>query len=122
VKLTYTIDLNAAFNNADDATKADILDFVATHDFVIDEVAKQLLDGYTELGSHGCKGFDGLPHTPIDRARRLIAEGASECAASEIRRLARALASAVEERDKYREDFINLQHAWRQRYGAEIPS
>lgn len=109
MKLTYTVDLRAAFDAADDATKADILDFVATHDFVLDEVAKQLLGGYTSLDSNGASGFDGLPRTPIDRARRIIAEGASECAAAEIRRLARALESSNKERDHYRGEMGRLQ-------------
>lgn len=109
MKLTSTIDLQAAFDSADDAAKADILDFVATHDFVLDEVAKQLLGGYTSLDSNGAIGFDGVPRTPIDRARRIIAAGASECAAAEIRRLERALESSNKERDHYRDEANRLQ-------------
>jgi len=108
VKLSYTVDLNAAFDAADDATKADILDFVATHDFVLDEVAKQLLGGSTSLDSSGASGFGGVPRTPIDRARRIIAEGQSECAKAEIKQLERALESSNKERDAYREESMKL--------------
>lgn len=121
MKLTYTVNLSEAFDRADDATKADILDFVATHDFVIEEVAKQLLGGWTTLCSNGATGFDGIPRTPIDRARRIIAEGASECSKSEIERLSRALHSANDERDYYMKEAQRLRDEINQCHVCQAP-
>jgi hypothetical protein len=65
---------------------------LACHDGLFDEVANQLIDGWTSDGSHGSVG--AARHTAyggIDRAVRRIAKASSEIARKEIERLEAAL-------------------------------
>lgn len=73
---------------SEDRTK--VIDTLACCSEVIDEVANQIIDGFTTEGSHGPTGFGGNPDAAhgIDGARMRIAKASSEIAAREIERLA----------------------------------
>lgn len=97
MKLKYEIDLEQLFDGTHDE---DIIDFIATHDVIIDEVAKQIVTGYTSSYSHGGRTWDLRSGTPLDRARRAVADGASEVAKITLAEAQRA----VEHAEKSRRD------------------
>lgn len=73
---------------------ADLIDALACHESIIDDVASQIIGGYTKLGSHGYRMCASLGSgTALERARALIAESSSQCARDEIDRLRRMVES-----------------------------
>ena len=67
----------------------EIVERLACDDAVIRYVADQILNGYTESGSHGstCCSAGDEPYTPLDQARARVVTGADEVARREIDRL-----------------------------------
>jgi len=73
----------------------ELVDFLSCENQIIADVSAQLLDGWTEMGSHGYKGMASVePFTPLEKARREIALRAGETAKAEIEDLIRALKMA----------------------------
>jgi hypothetical protein len=72
------------------AERADLIDTLAVREEVITEVANQIIDGLTTMGSHGPTGWGGNPDAVygIDGARMRIAKASGDIAAREIDRLA----------------------------------
>lgn len=106
-KLTLTLDEIRDLIPADEIP--DLIVQFACEDEIIRHVAAQIVDGWTDDGSHGSRGYSGKPSTPLDKARRLVAERAGDVARQEIETLKEAL-----EREKARGD-----EAWR-RYHEEL--
>lgn len=72
--------------------KRSIIDTLSCDDEVIADVMAQVLDGWTEAGSHGGRiGGQSDPSTPLDKARREIALKASDIAKKEIDELCNTL-------------------------------
>lgn len=69
--------------------RAAIIDALACTDEVINEVANQIIDGWTTEGSHAGRTYGGNPDATfgIDGARMRIAKASSEIAAAEIEQL-----------------------------------
>lgn len=88
-----SFDLYDLLGGMTDQARADLIDTLAVRDEVITEVANQIIDGYTTLGSYGPTGFGGNPDAThgIDGARMRIAKASSEIAAREIERLGEQL-------------------------------
>lgn len=78
--------------------RADLIDYLACSQEVIDEVMNQVIEGLTTQGSHGSTGYGGNPDAMygIDGARMRIAKASSEIAAKEIEALARQIKSEKE--------------------------
>jgi hypothetical protein len=75
----------------------EIVDVLACSDKIVEEVANQIIGGYTSLGSHGGRGgFYPEPWTPLDKAAREIAKASGDIARKQIEGLERALASEKE--------------------------
>lgn len=70
--------------------RAKVIDALACSDEVINEVANQIIDGWTTEGSHAASGCGGNPDATygLDGARMRIAKASSEIAAKEIAALA----------------------------------
>lgn len=76
----------------------DLIDSLACQDLVIKHVTDQILDGYTEHGSHGFRGgAEPSPRIGLDDARRRIARASNDVARAEIDRLVEALAKSEAE-------------------------
>jgi hypothetical protein len=70
----------------------EIVDALACHDKIVEEVARQIVTGYTDMGSHGGRGgFYPEPWTPLDKAAREIAKASDDIARKQIEGLERAL-------------------------------
>lgn len=69
--------------------KRSFIDYLSCEEEIIKDVSDQLLDGWTEAGSHGAKDFfNGVePRTALDKARRELALRAGETAKDEIKDL-----------------------------------
>lgn len=106
------INLTDALDHLSADEKRSVADHLACQDSIIEDVAAQLLTGWTDAGSHGGRscGADPEPHSPIDRARREIAARASDVAKKEIEDLKSALQSAQDAERKYREWGFALYH------------
>lgn len=73
--------------------RSDIIDALACQDAVIDEVANQIIGGFTTGGSHAGTTYGGDVDAVrgLDGARMRIAKASSSIAAKEIERLGEAL-------------------------------
>lgn len=87
------IDVVDLFEHLDSDTLMSIADHVAITDQVIEFVTQQILDGWTEMDSHGGKLANASPSpcTGLDKAVREVAKRSSEVAKIEIERLETAL-------------------------------
>jgi hypothetical protein len=75
--------------------RAALINALACQREVVDEVANQLIDGWTSDGSHGPTGGASIkPYGGIDLAVRRVAEASGGIAAKEIERLKDALTRA----------------------------
>jgi hypothetical protein len=99
-KLSF--DLYDLLGAIDDAQRTQIIDTLACRDEVINEVANQIIDGFTTEGNHGPCGLGGNPDATwgIDGARMRIAKASSEIAAREIEQLGAEIKRAKELGDK----------------------
>lgn len=88
-----SFDLYDLLGGMTDQARADLIDTLAVREEVITEVANQIIDGYTTMGSHGPTGYGGNPDATygIDGARMRIAKASSDIAAREIERLGEQL-------------------------------
>jgi hypothetical protein len=66
--------------------RSELFDALATNDYVVKQIAEQLLGGSTENGSEAATGI-GWMGTPLDNARLEVAKRSSEGAARVISRL-----------------------------------
>ena len=97
--------------SADDKRK--LADTLSCEDSIIEDVASQILDGWTEAGSHGAKGGgEPDPHYPLGKARREVALRAGDVARQEIEDLRRSLIWSKEREEEYRDAYFRLYHAW----------
>jgi hypothetical protein len=88
-----SLDIYDLFGELQPEQRAAIIDLLACRDEVINEVANQIIDGFTTEGSHGPTGYGGNPEATwgIDGARMRIAKASSDIAAREIERLGEEL-------------------------------
>lgn len=98
--------------------KRSIIDSLACQESILDDVCAQLIDGWTEAGSHGSKGaVSAFPSCVINKARRKIAASASVIASQEIADLRTALIHAKELEAEYMDAYFRMYHAW----GNNVP-
>ncbi len=109
--LVVTVNLYEAFRAMPDEDKASFLDTLACDDGVIRLVSQQILDGWTDLCSHGgtqCTDIHDVSSTPLSAAVREVAKRSGDVARKEIERLERELARVSETRDKYLHEACEL--------------
>jgi hypothetical protein len=104
------IDAADLIDHLDDAGRAKIIELLSCHDTIIENVAAQIVDGWTEAGSHGGRCFGPLPHTPLDKARRRLAESASEVAKEDIKRLAQQVVDTEKRLSDVRDKFYKAEN------------
>jgi hypothetical protein len=96
--------------------KLEVADYISCENSVIKNVADQIVEGYTESGSYGSKGYDPITKypSPLEKARRQVANNASEVARYEIDRLTSYIEMQKEYlTDQYRHKAENEQLRWR---------
>lgn len=103
MSIEYTEDHKFQFSLQDvleklpDDRKVALIEALSCEDAIIKHIMDQVLDSCTENGWHGGRSSGNVtPFTPIDIARRRIAESSSKVAAEEIAALKRAVESAKE--------------------------
>ena len=96
------VDASDLIDSLDDDGRVSIIDMLACHDQIIELVAAQIVEGWTEGGNHGYTTYGPLPSTPLDKAKRYLAESASAAAKEQIERLATMASDALQkERDEF---------------------
>ena len=86
---------------------------LACTDAVLEDVTAQLLDGWTEDGSHGYGGMAlPEPYTPLDKARRELAKRAGDVAKQELEKMERALRREIQRSKQESEWAWAMYHAW----------
>ncbi len=93
---------------------------LACHDAIIQDVADQIISGWTEDCSHGSRECVSSPdpHTPLDAAIRRVAKASSDVAQAEIERLERELARTKAESRADHEWAWRMFHAWPHHYDS----
>lgn len=101
------IGLSQALECLNTDEKRSVADALACEDDIIKDVVAQLINGWTEAGSHGVKLCHGYaePNTGLDWAWREIAKRSGEIAAKEIKRLEDALKAKTDELQKLRDEY-----------------
>lgn len=118
-----TIDLGWLLGAMTDEQKREIADSLACEDSIIEDVAAQLITGWTEAASHGATSYDAsAPSTPLSIARRKVALAAGDVAATEIAELVRQLKWQKQLSDHYSDACFSLQRHWPDGYRYSMPS
>lgn len=90
------VDASDLIDSLDDDGRISIIDILACHDQIIELVAAQIVTGRTESGSRGSTTYSPLPSTPLDKAKRYLAESASAIAKDQWQRLETMASNAME--------------------------
>lgn len=64
-----------------------LIESLSCQDAVIKHIADQIIHGCTDNGYYGATGCSETPHTPLDEAKRFVAEHSGDVAKREIRHL-----------------------------------
>lgn len=98
------IDLYELFDNVPVELQRELADALACKDAVIEHVAAQIMNGWTEFSSHGCKGtFDGdVHHSPLGTAIRNVSKASGDVAKQCIVDLEATNERVRKERDEWR--------------------
>ena len=104
-----------------------LVDSLAIRDDILDYVAQQLLEGWTEQSSHAATAYDlSDPHLPpLSKWRKLIAESASAQAKETIQNLVFGLRNSHGREAAFETWGFSLEHAIRDHFlgqhGCRIP-
>lgn len=94
--------------------KKNLIERLSCENDIIEHVVSQITTGYTEnscSGSRSC-GTEIYPHTPLDKARRKLAESAGEVAKKELDSALNSLRTQAAWSDHYRAWAFEMYHAW----------
>lgn len=83
-----------------DDDKVHIIETLSCDEKIIENVAAQIVDGWTEAGYHSGITFGPLPNTALDKARRLVAKSAPDLQGKAIKRLEEIAVAAEKSRDE----------------------
>lgn len=98
----FVINIHDLLSTISKEQRLELIQHFAVVSEVIDEVANQIIDGYTSEGWHGSTGYGGNPDAKfgLDGARMRIAKASGDIAAKEIERLGDALKRAEAAQNK----------------------
>lgn len=85
------IHINDLLSELEDDDLLKLIDTISCNETVIKNVADQILDGWTEMGSHGARMSNGRSHTALEQARHRIAIESGDIAKTTIEELKKAL-------------------------------
>ena len=97
------IDGRIAVNVADlieslkDEDKVHIIELLSCDEKIIENVAAQIVDGWTKAGYHSGITYGPMPYTALDKARRLVAKAAPDLRDKAIVRLEEIAVAANKE-------------------------
>ena len=81
------VDAADLIDSLDDDGRITVIEMLACHDQIIEGVAAQIVNGWTESMNHGYTTYSPSPSTALDKAKRYLAESASEVAKEQLARL-----------------------------------
>ena len=90
------VDVSDLIDSLDDDGRISIIEILACHDQIIECVAAQIVEGWTEGGNHGYTTYSPSPSTALAKAKRYLAESASTVAKDQLQRLETMAADAVQ--------------------------
>ena len=104
-----TVDIYEIIESLADEERRQFADSVACNSDVIKFVTQQILDGWTELDSHGPIGMaTPEPYHGLEWAIRQVALRAGDVASKEVQRLQSALEMVENQRDRLAEDLRRI--------------
>ncbi len=104
------VDASGLIDSLDDDGRISIIEMLACHDQIIELVASQIVTGWTESMSCGSTTYSALPCTPLDKAKRYLAESAPGVAKDQWRRLETMAADAVQKAHDETAKRIDAEH------------
>jgi len=110
------VSIGHLLDHMSDDDKRVLADRLACEDAVIEDVTSQILEGWTEAMSRAAF-WDGEPEprTALEKARRRVALGAGEVAATELRAMARRVKVAEARERHYMGEAYRLYHLCQER-------
>lgn len=104
-----TVNVADLIGQLDDEGRQHVIQTLACQSEVIEAVAEQIVDGWTEAGYHGYISYGPMPHTALDKARRLVAKSAPANAEKAIERLERIAVDAEKRASDLQTRLIELE-------------
>lgn len=109
-----SVNLYDVFESLSPEELIELVDSLACTDAVIKHVADQIIDGWTELGSHGGKSAGNhTAYGALDEAIRRVAEASGEVAKKEIAALCDSLKRVEQQNVDAWVEIRRLQDKWR---------
>lgn len=108
------IPLHAILDRLTPDEKNSLVDYLSCDEQILENVTSQIMTGWTDGGSHGSRGcgFDEVPHTALDKARRAVAMASESVAKEELKAAINTLRSQQAWHDHYRDWAFEMYHAW----------
>lgn len=101
-----------------DEDKDYIIEMLSCNEKVIENVASQIVTGWTEGGSHGFRSFGHTAYNGLDKARRLLAKSASEVSGKEIERLESECKRIEQDKQRILQELFELERKYDNRFAA----
>lgn len=93
--------------------KKELIDSLSCEDDIIQNVADQIFEGYTKMGSYGLCGIDpSEPHTPLEIAIARVAQCAPEVCKRQMEKAINSLKSCKAWQDHYSKWAFAMYHGW----------
>ena len=96
-------------DNLNDEDKVHIIELLSCDEKIIENVAAQIVDGWTEAGYHSGITYGPMPYTPLDKARRLVAKSAPDLRDKAIERLEGIAVAAEAKASKLQDEVFELE-------------
>ena len=106
-----------------DEDKVHIVELLSCDEKIIENIAAQIVDGWTEAGYHSGITYGPMPHTALDKARRLVAKAAPDLRDKAITRLEEIAVRAQKDASKAFSKQLAAERKaedYRRRYDAEV--
>jgi hypothetical protein len=108
-----TLDLRDILEKLGPDEVEEIADYLSCNDKIIKNVADQIVEGMTSMGSYGSISHTPeKPSTPLDKAVRQVAEASSDIAKGEIGAMSSRLEKLTEQKDQVTNWAWAMYHAW----------
>lgn len=89
--ITINLDISQVLRGLSEEDLEHLIEDLSCEDRIIKNVADQIVHGCTDKGWSGGQTFEIEPSTPLDKAKRFVAEHASDVAKDQIDSLTRDL-------------------------------
>lgn len=119
-----SLDIVDLFDAMSDEAIKELVDVLACHEAIVEEVANLLIDGFTSRDSHPARDeSEAAPRWPLGKAIRRVADSADEVHGRVLAGMARKLADAeatVKRMEEAYSAWPHASHGWQTMHAARF--